>query len=463
MIDKLTHDRLTGRLFLRSILVPFACVLLIVFFYQSLLQAEEKKTKEKTPDTTVMPNNIVPDHEVRYEDDLSPEWKANWDSARQLCRDGKIRESLVQYELLLSMKENIDVARWEYAALLIRQQRWQEAEEQLEKLITNDPRNSNYLLTIAEVYVNTGKINSAIKLYKNLYVETSEQKKSVFVLEGLIKALEAKGKPRELLFYLKKLIALQPKNKGLKIRVARLGIESGNLEKAKTILEELEQGQPENIEILKLQARLHEKDGDRDAEAAYHEKIISINPDDLESHARLYSYYRSLKKWDMSLKHLEVLLRGSPSAPALLKEAATLNVKLERLDKALDYYDYLLAMNPTNETILQSKKVVQRALARDLVVLVENNGSRKLWQDLVQVTSDRSGVYREIAQILREKNNTGGLVEVLSLICREDPHDDEIVRELTALMKLQGRDDELNTLLQQLHAQKKDTGVDIAQ
>jgi hypothetical protein len=29
----------------------------------------------------------VPDHEIRYEEKLSPDWKASWDSARALYRE----------------------------------------------------------------------------------------------------------------------------------------------------------------------------------------------------------------------------------------------------------------------------------------------------------------------------------------------------------------------------------------
>lgn len=463
MIARFIHGHLSRRLFNKSILILFVFFMGIAFFYQSVIQAEEKNAGENESNTTfqtVQPENIVPEHDVQYEDDLSPGWKAHWDSARQLYREEKIREALVQYELLLSEKENIDEARWEYATLLLRQQRWQEAGEQLEKLVINDPENDEYRLTLAEIYVNSGKVKPAIKLYKDLYVTISEQQNSIAVLEGLIKALEVEGEPREQLFYLEKLIALQPKNDELKIRVARLSLESGNLEKAKKILGELEQGnQTDNLEILKLQALFHRKYGDRDAEAAYYLKIISIIPDDLEAHAMLYSYYKSIEKWSESLMHLEVLLKESPSAPDYLEAAADLNVRLDRLDKALGYYDYLLALNPADENIRKRKKVVQRALAQDLVVLVENNGSKKLWQDLVRVTSDRLGVYREIAHLLREKNNTGELVEVLSLICQEEPQDKEIVRELTALMKLQGRDEELKALLQQLHASKAKNNV----
>lgn len=452
MITRILYGFKSGHLFIKCFLLFMGVSLLLVFVNQSAIQAEEKKIGKNKAQAPIA---NVPDHEVHYENNLSPDWKINWDLARKLYREKKYREALVQYEILLSQKESIDEARWEYATLLLRQERWQQAGEQIEKLLVNDPDNMDYRFAMAEVNINTGKIDPAIELYKQLYIVSLETPLIIRALEGLIKALEMKGEPRDVMFYLEKLIALNPVNSELQIKFARLALESGQLEKAQTALTKLEQSLPNNLSVLQLQASLQKKLGNRDAEAGYLQKLVSINPDDMEAHAMLQQYYRDRENWAMSLKHLEILLKKTPNDPGILEAAAELNIKLERMDRALEYYDYLLALNPNNKTILQKKKDAQKALAEDLVVLVEHNGSQKLWQDLVQVTSDRAGVYREIARLLREKNNTDELIEVLTLICLEDPFDDETLAELTALLKEKGRNDELNVLLEQLHTIKQ--------
>lgn len=452
MITRILHGFKSGLLLMKCILFLVAVSLLIVFTYQSATKAEEKKNVKNR--AKVQRAN-VPDHEVRYEDNLSPEWKINWDLARKLYREKKYREALVQYELLLSQKESVDEARWEYATLLILQERWQQAGEQIEKLMVNEPDNMDYLFAMADVNTNTGKIDAAIELYRQLYISNSETPGIIRALEGLIKTLEMKGDLREVLFYQERLIVLKPENSELQIKLARLSIESGQLEKARIALAKLEQRLPDNLSVLQLQASLQEKLGDRDAEAGYRQKIVSINPDDMEAHAMLQHYYMDRENWAMSLKHVEILLKNSPADAGILETAAELNIKLERMDRALEYYDRLLALNPNNKTIIQKKKLAQKTLAEDLVVLVEHNGSQQLWQDLVQVTSDRLGVYREIASLLREKNNTDELVEVLTLICLEDPFDNETLADLTALLKEKGQDDELKLLLGQLNSVKQ--------
>jgi tetratricopeptide (TPR) repeat protein len=388
----------------------------------------------------------VPDHEVKYEGDFTPEWKANWDLARELYRENKYREAMVQYELLLGQKESVDEARWEYATLLIREKRWQQAGEQLDRLLANDPLNLDYGFARAEVYLNSGSIEAAVEMYRNLASRTAETSGTIRALEGLIHSLRQQGNPEEVLFYQEVLMALKPGVPELQMEFAEMALDAGRLQKARKVLDTLEEKLPDNSEVLRLQAELQHELGNMDAEAAYRQKLVSLHPDNPDNHAMLYAYYRERENWAMSLKHLEIMLRENPADTEGIEMAAELNMKLGRIDRALEYYESLLALQPNNESVLRKKTKAQMKLAEDLVILVEHDGGQKLWQDLVKVTSDRAGVYRQIASLLRENGNTEELVEVMTLICSEDPYDRKTFTELAALLKESGREDELRTL-----------------
>ena len=436
----------------KQALLALLLVLLVLYGFESIaIKADEGAVNVSQQQNS--PSDI-PGHEIQYEDDLSPEWKAKWVLARQLYREKKYREALVQYELLLSQKENIDEARWEYTTLLLHQERWQDAGEQLEHLLAGDPENVDYLFSLAEVRSKTGNINAALDLYRKLYEKVKDKAVQEKVLLGLIKELEEKGDKEEVIFYLEKLIALDPGNLEPKVKIARVLLDIGEYEKARDQLVQLEKQLPDDTAVVQMQAELYEALGEKELQAASLQKLVTLNPDDLLAQEKLYQYYRDRQEWAMSLKHLEVLLVKKPNDPVLLEDAAEANLKLDRLDRALEYYDYLLALNPNNKVILQKKKDAQVALAEDLVVLVENNGSEKLWQDLVQVTSDRVGVYRQIANLLRKKNNTDELIEVLTLICLEDPGDKDSLAELTDLLTQKGRGKDLEQLLEKLQSRK---------
>ncbi len=395
----------------------------------------------------------VPDREIRYEETLSPDWKKNWDLARALYREKKFRQALVQYELLLAEKENVDEARWEYTTLLLHFERWPSADEQLDKLIVNQPDNREYRLARARLYVAVGKLDPAIQEYEQLYSSAPDETEIVPVLEGLVMALKLQKRDAgDIIPYLEQLINLQPDNTGWQVELAALAIEEGQLDKAEKVLAGLEQGTLDDV-YFRLQALLQEKQGHMDAAAGYWQQLVSVDPDNIEAHTQLYRYYRDRQMWRMSLKHVEVLLKKTPHDTGLLETAAELNARLGRIDRALEYYEYILAVQPANRNVLQKKRLAQKQLAKDLVVLVENDGSQQLWQDLVKVTSDRPGVYHEIAGILREKGKFDELIEVLTLIVEENPHDEKSLKELAGLLEQRGRGMELQDLLDRIRGE----------
>lgn len=389
----------------------------------------------------------VPDHDIIYTDELSPDWKVNWDLARQLYRENKFREALVQYELLLAQKENIDEARWEYTSILLHLERWQKAEHELHRLISSEPDNKKYLFALARVYLSSGKLDHAIMLYDQLYRDASDKPDTVRSLEGLAAAVELQNDNNALFPLIEKLIALKPNDIILQKKIITLSLQMEKLDTAEDLLRTLEKRDPNDNFVLMGLAELLEKKGNMDEASVYWQKLISVDPGNFEAHDKLVRYYKEKSNWQMSLKHVEQLLKNQPNDVELLETAAEMNLKTGRVDKALEYYDYLLAIKPGNKTIIQKKKKVQQVLAADLLALVENEGSEKLWQDLVNVTSDRPGIYREIASLLRKKGKTIELIEVLALICQEDPADKKTLDELKYLLKKSGRSKELSSLL----------------
>lgn len=392
------------------------------------------------------PAGIIPDHVVRYEESLSPQWKTTWDQARQLCRDEKFREALVQYEILLARKENIDEARWEYASLLLFLERWQQASDQLERLLTGDPRNRKYLFGLARVSLETGRPERAARLYGQLREKAADEQEAATAVEGLIRALEQLGDRAATLPLLEELAVQRPDDFAVRKKQAELLMELGYPDRAAAVLDHLEDRLPEDPSVLAMQADRYAQSGNMDLAAVYWQKVIAHVPDSMEAHSALQHYYRRKSNWRKSLQHLEAVLKKTPNSIELLEQAADLNMKIGRIDNALQYYEYGLAIRPESRQLQNGKKEAQKILARDLLVLVEHEGGRKLWQDLVQVTVDRPGIYREIAELLRRKGRTDELIQVLKLLYNENPQDEHTYQELTMLLQQNSRGDELDSL-----------------
>lgn len=408
-------------------------------------------------------DTLVPNHEIKYQEAHSPDWKTNWDIARSLYRDKRYPEALVQYEMLFTQKENIDEARWEYVSILLFLKRWDNAKVELEKLLAIEPESTRYRLAMATVSRETGNMENAVALYVELLGQAISETDRIMVLEGLFQAREALGQKEEAATVLGQLIFLKPHEPSLLLRQAALELELGNVAGAKELCTQYDQSASSDVAALALHARIEEKLHNNDNAAAYWQQVITLDPDNSEAHQYLYSYYFANSNWAMSFHHLEPLVKKTPNDVILLARAAELNMLLGRVDRALQYYEYGLAVDPFNFDIAEGKKRAQKILAQDMLVLVENDGGKKLWQDLVNVAPDCAGIYREMANLLREQGKVDELIEVLILLNKQMPGDQLIYDELATLLEQQGHLAELSALRLTRSGNKKSDSNELMQ
>lgn len=388
----------------------------------------------------------VPELDIRYEKTLPPAWKDNWDLARSLYREQKYPEALVQYEILFTQKGNVEEARWEYTSILILLQRWEKAGIELEKLLAAEPENIRFLTAMAQVSMETGNMENAITLYaKLLGLQVSDDYKAG-ALKGLIAAHETLGQLKEAVAFVEQLITLMPLDADLRLKLADLELRSGNTGRAWELCGQLEQSRPEDAAALALCGHIAEQAGDRESAAGYWQKVVALEPENPEAHDRLAGYYFASGNWAMSFTHLEHLIKMTPNDVGLLGRAADLGMRLGRVDHALEYYEYGLAVDPLNKDLADGKAKAQKILARDLLSIVQNDGGEKLWKDLVNVAPDCEGVYREIANLLREQNQTDALIEVLTLLNEQVADDRQVYDELVSLLEKKGKEGELAAL-----------------
>jgi tetratricopeptide (TPR) repeat protein len=388
----------------------------------------------------------LPDREIKYEEKFSPEWKENWDLARELYRDEKYSEALVQYEILFTQKANIDEARWEYLTILLHIERWENAKTALEKLLTAEPASIRYRIAMAKVCMEIGDLDKAVEIYSQLLNSPVSEPEKKQILNGLIQTFELQGKTGNILVPLKELVKLDSDNHQLQLKLATFELANGNITRAQELSSLLEQVNPLDVSILSLQAEIKEAQNKKDEAATYWQKVIGLDPDSVNAHKHLYEFYREIDNPAMSFKHLEQLIRIEPNNIDFLMGAAELNIQLGRLDRTLEYYEFALAVDPANPEVLKAKIAAQKILAQDLLSLIENDVEKKIWQDLDKVAPDSIGVYREVANLLREQKKIDELINVLKLLYTKVPGDVQVKQELVLLLQQQGRIDDLTAL-----------------
>lgn len=392
----------------------------------------------------------IPDHEIRYENTLAPAWKDSWDLARKLYREKRLSEALAQYEILLAQKENVGQARWEYVSLLIDLQHWPQASRHLEVLLAQDSENFLYQLAAARVFLASGKAATATAQYRKLYDSAPTGRESMQLLAGLVSALEASGPSDELLPLVEKLVLANPQDSGLLGKYAGLLLDAGRTDEAGKIIDRLGQNGQAGAWLADLRLRLQARLGYRSGTVRSPRKIDGKDGGNPAASLEVPAYAAEPHELTARLQHVETGLRARPGDPVLLEQAADLNILLGRIGSALEYYDACLIVHPGDEKLLKKKSEAQAIMAQELLPLVENGGCQKLWLDLARMTSDRAGVFRQMAALLRQRDRAEELAEVLAILCREDPGDLPAYQELAQLLAKSGRGDELESLQRQI-------------
>ncbi len=380
---------------------------------------------------------LVPDRDILYRDAEVPPWKAAWDRARNLSRQGRYEQALAQYKGLLAGKDNVDEARWEYTSILLYLGRWHQAGEQLDILLRNDPKNRRYLLARGRVDLALGQVERAAAIFGRLYEERPAATDAAQALSGLIQALEKQKKGVIILPLVEQLILRRPNDSALKIKAADLAAEAGQLDKAQGYLRAVLGQHPGDVRALRRLAQLCERRGRVDAAASYWQLLLAHDARDAQAHRHLVRYFDRRDDRVEELRHVMALLDLFPADTSLLKRAGELNLQTGRADKALDYFTWYLALRPDDLQVQGQREDARRALAVSLLALVENARTQELWQDLVRVTSDRIGVYRAMADLLRKQGKRRELLEVLRIIHQQDPGDRDVTAELARLQRKQ--------------------------
>jgi tetratricopeptide (TPR) repeat protein len=370
-----------------------------------------------------------------------PLWKKNWDQARILYGRKQYDQAMLKYQQVLSEKDNIDQARWEYINLLMCRKMWEKAAVELALLISRNGERPAYQLAEAEIALGQGEYGEALRRFKDLYstlgVGNEENEISERILRGYISVLDHEGHVEALVPLLEKLCRLRPDNVELLKKFGLTALADNQPRRALTALNHALEVCGDDREIFEGIARCYTRLGRPDQAALFWQKSIAVEGGSQDAHRALSRYYHDAGNYPMELVHTRALLVADPDNPELLDRVARLNGLLGRPDRALEYYNRLLRIRPDDREAAHARHLALQEVASRLFALIENSGSTQLWPDLVHVTGDRNSVFSELAAMLRRRGMDRELIEVLSIMNREHPSDKAIQDELDHLLHKQ--------------------------
>ncbi|NIA08402.1 MAG: tetratricopeptide repeat protein [Nitrospiraceae bacterium] len=183
--------------------------------------------------------NHIPKSKIQVTRELvSPSWQLVWDRARKMVEKNRLEGAIALYKELLKERQGLIEARWELALLLIQTDRENLAIVELEDIIEARPHDLQALFILTGLLSNSGQCDRAVSTYNRLRIELNRRGKennnvknglgdipegiSLTRLQGdLAVCLESKKKYDKSIYYLRKVLSLEPHHRDLEFMLAR--------------------------------------------------------------------------------------------------------------------------------------------------------------------------------------------------------------------------------------------------
>jgi|GEM_PF-2193768 len=412
-------------------------------------------------DLLQIPDKIVPERDVALNGDRSVAWKKAWDQARYLVRAGDFRTAEKKYEELLALKNNIEQARWEYARVLLKIDKWEKAATALELLVEQEPQRADYLTALGLVSRKSGQLSRALDLFGRAYERNPAD---LTALAGLAQGLVEVGRKKEAFPLLREIFKRRPDDLSLQRALANLAYELGKMETARKLMLPLAGKKEADLDTLLMTARIYDQLKNGKRAAVYWQRGLKHDPGNREAHGRLALYYEKLGNSGLAMPHLLALLEKDPENPSLLSRICRIYIQSDRFAEALPYFEKYVSLHPDNLDVLMPVGGLGKgeagsdiislyrrllavtpddiemldALAKDLLKVGNAETALFMWEHVARLYPDRVEVYQEIVDLLEKLGRDERLAEILEILHRLAPGEIKVVSKLAGLKAAQG-------------------------
>lgn len=364
-------------------------------------------------------------------DPRTPDWKLLWDEARNFVRAKQYDRAAASYSELYRRKPNIEEAVWEYCKVLLKVENYDGSEKIIGELLEKQPRRSDYLLAGAKVALHNKNYSAAISYYGRVFEKDPAGESADEALRGLAESLRSSGQKELSLPLLEQLLQRQPGSRDLIHKLAVDSYELGRAAKARVYYSMLLEYPDVEDRIVFQAAELFDEPGFQDVGSGLWRTYLERHPDYLPFHYKLADYYQRQNEFEKALRHLAYLADHSTDSSQFLMRAGNLCLRqLNRPDKALEYFERYRRNYPEDPQIQKTISEIESILANDFLAIVENDGAWTLWRDLAEVAPNRLAIYLEMADLLEQQGKIKELVEILTIIHKHSPDNNQVAMRL---------------------------------
>jgi tetratricopeptide (TPR) repeat protein len=309
----------------------------------------------------------IADAAARRALELRPEWnKPRLFLVKLLLSADKRGEARLLLEEYLAQSPDDQALRMLYGQFLVEEEEFSGARDVFQRLLSNRPKEPDVLFAVGVLSLQLDDLDAARIYFGRLY-ETGERRDEAAFYMGQVEE-RAEDFPAALGWYSKVSGASAI---DAQIRIALLRAKSGEVQRAREILQQLRDQGPENAVLLYLvETEILDSVGRSDEAMAIFDSALRAHPDDENL---LYARALSAVKLDRlatAEQDLRRIIEMDPEhADALNALGYTLADRTERYEEARGYIEKAYALKPEEPAILDSMGWVQYRLGNYEVAL----------------------------------------------------------------------------------------------
>ena len=219
--------------------------------------------------------------------------------------------AVVYLKNALEKDGNFSDARFQLAKAYSALGKYEQAEKEFTKVLTQDPSRDGVLLELARLNNSTGKGEQAFS-FGQRYL--AKHPGTVDGLEVLGISCAVRKKYEEAQGYLTQALKIDPGRAATKLELASVSLATGSAEKAKAFLNEIIQAEPKNFKALYTLAAVEKSAGNSDKAISLYQSILQLDHNQTTAKYKLGLIHIEQGALDKADRAAEELVKGFPKS-----------------------------------------------------------------------------------------------------------------------------------------------------
>ncbi len=220
---------------------------------------------------------------------------------------------------------------------------YNKAVEQALKVLDEDPRSLDALLTIGTAYHRIGKIKDAIRYMEQTAEMYPKESEAWARLANL--AIDEKD-PNKTLSLMMKSVQLDPRNPGNLYNLGWMFDQLGDVPKAIDLYERAIQASPISFEAMNNLALIYEQNGQSDRAMELLQRAIRVDPEIEIGYFNLGNHYIRQREWKLALRTYDRVLDINPGYAPAAVEKGRIHVEIGESEAAVEDLNRALEVDP---------------------------------------------------------------------------------------------------------------------